>query len=50
MGHAAKQNNRSADNTVSRMSFIRLTLSQANRCPKPRAISSESIDRVTSKR
>lgn len=50
MSHSTKQNNRSADDTVSVMSFIKLTLSQANTCPKPRAISSESIDRVTSKR
>lgn len=50
MSHPAKQNNRRADDTVSGMSFIRLTLSQANICPKPRAISSENLDRVTSKR
>lgn len=50
MSHTAKQDNPSMGNTVFKMSLIRLTLSQANTCPKLRAIRSENLDTIASKR
>ena len=50
MSHTTKQNNHRTDSTASKMISHGLSFSKANTCPKLRAISSENLDIITSKR